>query len=86
MNLSNDIAPTFRSFPVLRCFILRCFAATIVLAPIPSEAATLRIGYQKAASTLVLLRAHGTLEKKLAPLNVEVKWLELRQVRSFWKA
>ena len=56
--------------------MLRCFAAAIVLAPIASEAATLRIGYQKAASTLVLLRAHGTLEKKLAPLNVEVKWLE----------
>jgi sulfonate transport system substrate-binding protein len=36
----------------------------------------LRIGYQKAASTLVLLKQHGTLEKKLAPLNVEVKWLE----------
>jgi sulfonate transport system substrate-binding protein len=37
---------------------------------------TLRIGYQKAASTLVLLKAHGTLEKKLAPLHVDVKWLE----------
>jgi sulfonate transport system substrate-binding protein len=62
--------------PILRCFILHCFVAAIVLTPIASEAAALRIGYQKAASTLVLLRAHGTLEKKLAPLNVEVKWLE----------
>src|SRR5260370_10204824 len=51
-----------------------------VLALIASTSAataeTLRIGYQKAASTLVLLKTHGTLEKKLAPLNVEVKWLE----------
>ncbi|MDY7549035.1 sulfonate ABC transporter substrate-binding protein [Glaciimonas sp. CA11.2] len=36
----------------------------------------LRIGYQKAASTLVLLKAHGTLEKRLAPLGIEVKWAE----------
>ena len=31
-----------------------------------------RIGYQKAASTLVLLKAHGSLEKRLAPLGVKV--------------
>jgi ABC-type nitrate/sulfonate/bicarbonate transport system substrate-binding protein len=78
MNLPNDIAPILRHSitPILRCFIPGCFAAAILLAPAASEAATLRIGYQKAASTLVLLKAHGTLEKKLAPLNVEVKWLE----------
>ncbi|MGI4815770.1 MAG: sulfonate ABC transporter substrate-binding protein [Janthinobacterium lividum] len=35
-----------------------------------------RIGYQKAASTLVLLRAHGTLEKQLAPLGIKVEWNE----------
>jgi sulfonate transport system substrate-binding protein len=35
-----------------------------------------RIGYQKAANTLVLLRAHGTLEKRLRPLGVEVTWSE----------
>jgi sulfonate transport system substrate-binding protein len=35
-----------------------------------------RIGYQKAASTLVLLKAHGTLEKRLQPLGVEVTWSE----------
>jgi sulfonate transport system substrate-binding protein len=70
MNLPNDIAS------LLRCFILRFFVVAVLLPPIASQAATLRIGYQKAASTLVLLRAHGTLEKKLAPLNVEVKWLE----------
>lgn len=35
-----------------------------------------RIGYQKSASTLVLLKTHGTLEKRLAPLGMTVKWTE----------
>lgn len=35
-----------------------------------------RIGYQKAANTLVLLKSHGTLEKRLDPLGVTVKWTE----------
>ena len=35
-----------------------------------------RIGYQKAASTLVLLKAKGTLDKRLAPLGVKVTWTE----------
>ena len=35
----------------------------------------LRIGYQK-YGTLVLLKARGSLEKKLAPMHVEVKWTE----------
>ncbi len=36
----------------------------------------LRIGYQKAASLLVLQKAQGTLEKRLAPLGATVKWIE----------
>jgi sulfonate transport system substrate-binding protein len=35
-----------------------------------------RIGYQKAASTLVLLKARGSLEKRLAPLGLKVTWTE----------
>jgi sulfonate transport system substrate-binding protein len=35
----------------------------------------LRIGYQK-YGTLVLLKARGSLEKRLAPLHVEVQWTE----------
>src|SRR6202789_3922609 len=35
----------------------------------------IRIGYQK-YGTLVLLKAHGSLEKRLAPLQVEVQWTE----------
>jgi sulfonate transport system substrate-binding protein len=41
-----------------------------------TRAKEIRIGYQKAASTLVLLKAHGTLEKRFAPLGVGVKWTE----------
>lgn len=36
---------------------------------------TLRIGYQK-YGTLVLLKARGTLEQRLAPLGVKLQWLE----------
>ena len=36
----------------------------------------LRIGYQKSASLFVLQKALGTLEKRLAPLNASVKWVE----------
>ncbi|MFT3735518.1 MAG: sulfonate ABC transporter substrate-binding protein [Rhodocyclaceae bacterium] len=36
----------------------------------------LRIGYQKSASTLVLIKSQGTLEKRLAPQGIEVKWVE----------
>jgi len=38
--------------------------------------AELRIGYQKSASLFVLQKAQGTLEKRLAPLNVGVRWVE----------
>src|SRR5690606_14467715 len=36
----------------------------------------LRIGFQKTASLLVLQKAQGSLEKKLAPLGFGVKWVE----------
>jgi sulfonate transport system substrate-binding protein len=69
--LQHSITPSLRLFgPSL------ALLAAIILAPTVARALTLRIGYQKAASTLVLLKAHGTLEKKLAPLHVDVKWLE----------
>jgi len=41
-----------------------------------AKAETLRIGYQKSASLFVLQKAQGTLEKRLAPLNVDVRWVE----------
>ncbi|MBN3765609.1 aliphatic sulfonate ABC transporter substrate-binding protein [Burkholderia sp. Ac-20365] len=36
----------------------------------------LRIGYQKSSTLITLLKARGTLEKALAPLNVRVSWNE----------
>ena len=36
----------------------------------------LRIGFQKSASLLVLQKAQGTLEKRLAPQGIAVKWVE----------
>lgn len=36
----------------------------------------LRIGFQKSASLFVLQKAQGTLEKRLAAVNVGVKWVE----------
>ncbi|MCU1719436.1 sulfonate ABC transporter substrate-binding protein [Pseudomonas sp. 5P_3.1_Bac2] len=41
-----------------------------------AQAETLRIGFQKSAATLSLLRASGTLEKRLADQDVDVKWVE----------
>ena len=51
--------------PLLRLSLV----AAIVMTTTSVRAETLRIGFQKAASTLVLLRAHGSLEKKLALLG-----------------
>ena len=36
----------------------------------------LRIGYQKSASVLAWQKKEGTLEKRLSPLGVSVKWVE----------
>ena len=51
-------------------------AGAAPLAFAQGQADTLRIGYQKSASLFVLQKAQGTLEKRLAPLNVSVKWVE----------
>jgi sulfonate transport system substrate-binding protein len=42
----------------------------------PQQQQQLRIGYQKGASLLVLQKAQGSLEKKVAPLGFGVKWVE----------
>lgn len=56
--------------------LVALFAAAISFGAITqAQAETLRIGYQK-YGTLVLLKAKGTLEKRLAEQGVEVKWTE----------
>jgi len=55
---------------------------TLALTALPAASAfaqkkdDLRIGYQKSASLLTLQKTQGTLEKRLAPLGVSVKWVE----------
>ncbi|PXW25583.1 sulfonate ABC transporter substrate-binding protein [Paraburkholderia caballeronis] len=62
-----------------RTFIA-ALGATLAGAALPAWAKyqpdQFRIGYQKAASTLVLLKAHGSLEKRLAPLGLKLSWTE----------
>jgi len=70
--LVNIALTSRRWFSLVRFATLTALTGCVVVA----NAETVRIGYQKAASTLVLLKARGTLEKKLAPLHVDVKWLE----------
>ncbi|HZW24632.1 MAG TPA: sulfonate ABC transporter substrate-binding protein [Gallionella sp.] len=58
--------------------LLSLFVAGVVVTSFASPASAaeeLRIGYQK-YGTLILLKAHGTLEKRLAPLGVSVTWTE----------
>jgi sulfonate transport system substrate-binding protein len=56
----------------LAATLLTLGAAPAVFAQSPQ---LLRIGYQK-YGTLTLLKARGDLEKRLAPLGVEVRWTE----------
>jgi sulfonate transport system substrate-binding protein len=60
----------------LRLGVAGLLAAAISFGAItPVQAETLRIGYQK-YGTLVLLKARGTLEQRLAEHGVDVKWTE----------
>jgi sulfonate transport system substrate-binding protein len=45
-------------------------------APQAQSRTELRIGYQKSASLFVLQRAQGSLDKRLAALNVGIRWVE----------
>ncbi len=63
-----------------RSVLAGLLATGFALASLPQStlaagADTFNIGYQK-YGTLVLLKAQGTLEKKLAPLGVKVRWAE----------
>lgn len=61
----------------LRRSLVALFAAAISLSSIAhAEDDTLRIGFQKSAATLSLLKAAGTLEQRLAEQGVNVTWTE----------
>lgn len=56
--------------------LVALFAATLSFGAITlAQAETLRIGYQK-YGTLVLLKSRGTLEKRLGEQGVDVQWTE----------
>jgi sulfonate transport system substrate-binding protein len=65
-----------------RTLLIAAALAAAGLAPISRRAAhaaakgVLKIGYQKASVTLVLARATGIFEAKLAPLGYDVSWAE----------
>ncbi|WP_312933843.1 sulfonate ABC transporter substrate-binding protein [Pseudomonas sp.] len=60
----------------LRRGLVALFVAAVSFGVITqAQADTLRIGYQK-YGTLVLLKAKGTLEKRLAEQGIDVKWTE----------
>ena len=70
--MRNSLPATFRRTvvaPILVLMALTPFALT------QNADNVLRIGYQK-YGTLVLLKARGSLEKRLAAMQVEVKWTE----------
>lgn len=66
----------FRHLISRRTALLLASAAFLLPAAHAQTAKELRIGFQKGASLLVLQKAQGSLEKKLAPLGFGVKWVE----------
>jgi sulfonate transport system substrate-binding protein len=75
--MSNSLPARFhRTIPAV-ILILAAVAHLAVahLALAQNADNVLRIGYQK-YGTLVLLKARGSLEKRLAPLHVQVQWTE----------
>ena len=61
----------------LRRSLTALLAAAVTLGALThAQAETLRIGYQKSATTLGLLRSGGTLEKRLAEQGFDVTWTE----------
>lgn len=65
----------------IRRHLVAGLASSLALSFFPAahaayEPKLLRIGFQKSAATLTLLKAEATLEKRLASLGVDVKWIE----------
>src|SRR6202167_408797 len=70
--MRNSLPATFRRTVVAAILLLM---ALTPFALTQNADNVLRIGYQK-YGTLVLLKARGSLEKRLAAMQVEVKWTE----------
>ena len=70
--MRNSLTAMFRRTLVAPILVL---VALVPFALGQNADTVLRIGYQK-YGTLVLLKARGSLEKRLSPMHVEVKWTE----------
>ena len=70
--MRNSLAARFHSTMLMAVVIV---TVAVPFAPAQKAENVIRIGYQK-YGTLVLLKARGSLEKRLAPLHVEVRWTE----------
>jgi sulfonate transport system substrate-binding protein len=78
--MSKDSVPPTRTGQWL-ALALTIAVLVVLAALVPAQAQQakpelLRIGFQKSASLLTLQKSQGTLEKRLAPLGVAVKWVE----------
>jgi sulfonate transport system substrate-binding protein len=70
--MRNSLVATLHRTIVLPILVLM---ASVPFALTQNADRVIRIGYQK-YGTLVLLKARGSLEKRLAPMHVAVKWTE----------
>jgi sulfonate transport system substrate-binding protein len=70
--MRNSLPAMFRHMTVATIMVQMALAPSALTQNADN---VVRIGYQK-YGTLVLLKARGSLEKRLAPLHVEVKWTE----------
>jgi sulfonate transport system substrate-binding protein len=70
--MRNSLAGEFHRTIVASIFVLVALAPFVLAQNADS---VIRIGYQK-YGTLVLLKARGSLERRLAPMHIEVKWTE----------
>lgn len=51
-------------------------AGTVLAQGAATRPVTVRLGYQKSSTLIAVLKAQGTLEKQLAPLNATLSWHE----------
>lgn len=73
MTISNDKRKTRRQ--TLGLLSAMAVASALPPAVLAQSKSTLRIGFQK-YGTLTILKARGTLEKRLAAQGIDVKWTE----------
>jgi sulfonate transport system substrate-binding protein len=64
---------------LVACFAMALLASTAINAVAQTSSGNpikLRIGFQKSSTLIAILKARGTLEKAVEPLNVRIEWSE----------